>query len=330
MIFPNTPAASTLSEVELEKRVQAFNGRRTLMRSNPSLYVSKSRLSVRQLPTFVTERTLKRLAIHAVRAFEEDVSSGVRESLSAHEMMQVETVAGVVDGEADAEKPMKRRKCGERATAVRQAKIVRLRDRLDPLTGKGRSKGYGFLEMMSHADALRVLRWANNNPDVEGLMREWWTEEVRDLVKKEEGATTKSEEGETRLRRLKNRLQELEGPKEKKAGRTLVLEFSIENVQVVRRRAEREDESRNVSHLRPLLVWLLICLQDRHLKPREGQALSRNKRGDAPFSEEGPPTKKARTAAAKEVKTKDNEAGKKLGGLIGRKRKERKSKGGGR
>ena len=30
---------------------------------------------------------------------------------------------------------------------VRQAKIVRQADRVDTLTGKGRSKGYGFLEL---------------------------------------------------------------------------------------------------------------------------------------------------------------------------------------
>jgi len=260
VIFPNTRSASTLSEVELEKRVQVFNGRRTLMRSNPSLYVSKTRLSVRQLPTFATERTLKRLAIHAVRAFGEDVSNGLREELSAEEM-ETGPEDGVVEEEGNGKKLKTKRKRGERATAVRQAKVVRLGDRVDPLTGKGRSKGYGFLEMMSHADALRVLRWANNNPSVEGLMRLWWTEEVRDLVKQEEAPTTQSVEDQVRLRRLNERLQELEGQgKEKKAGRTLILEFSIENIQVIRKRAEREDESRKVSSVLSFLPWLIACL----------------------------------------------------------------------
>jgi len=53
-----------------------------------------------------------------------------------------------------------------RRTRGRQAKIVRQMERVDPMTGKGRSKTYGFLEMNTHADVLRVLRWTNNHPGV--------------------------------------------------------------------------------------------------------------------------------------------------------------------
>lgn len=215
------------------------------MRSNPSLYVSKTRISVRQLPMFVTERTLKRLALHAVRAFEEDVKSGTREGLSVDELRE-EGEDSIAD--AGGERPPKKskKKRGERQTAVRQAKVVRVSDRIDPLTGKGRSKGYGFLEMVSHGDALRVIRWANNHPGVEGLMRGWWKEELLDMVKKEDGKK-RDEEEEARVRRMKDRLRELEEGKEEMIGRTLVLEFSIENIQVVRRRAEREEGVRQVS-----------------------------------------------------------------------------------
>ncbi|KAF8526462.1 hypothetical protein JB92DRAFT_3108260 [Gautieria morchelliformis] len=160
VIFPDTPAAPTLSAAELEKRVQASNTRLTLMRSNPSLYVSKARINVRQLPTFVTERTLERLAVYAVRTFEEEVKSELDAELSTKKW---------------------KRKRGERQTAVRQAKIVRICDRIDPITGKGRSKSCGFLEMMSHADALRVIRWANKHPGVEGLMQGWWKELFQDM-----------------------------------------------------------------------------------------------------------------------------------------------------
>ena len=258
MIFPNTPAASTLSAAELEKRVQAFNTRRSLMRTNPSLYVSKTRISVRQLPTFATERTLKRLAVHAVRVFDEDVKSGVRDGLSVDELREEgdddDVDVDIPEGGGERVSKKRKRKRGERQTAVRQAKIVRIGDRIDPLTGKGRSKRYGFLEMVSHADALRVIRWANNHPGMEGLMQEWWKEELQDLLKKEEGKEKRNDEEEARLRRMKDRLRELEAEKEKKIGRTLVLEFSIENIQVVRRRAEREDESRQVS-----LVMKPVC-----------------------------------------------------------------------
>ncbi|KAF8493329.1 hypothetical protein JB92DRAFT_3234511 [Gautieria morchelliformis] len=310
VIFADTPAASTLSAAELEKRVQAFNTRRTLMRSNPSLYVSKTRISVRQLPTFVTERTLKRLAMHAVRTFEEEVKSGVREGLTADELREIEgDGAAELDGELSSKK--RKRKRGERQTAVRQAKIVRISDRIDPITGKGRSKGYGFLEMMSHADALRVIRWANNHPGVEGLMRGWWREELQDIEKKAHGKKMNEEE-ETRVRRVKDRLRELEEDQEKKVGRSLVLEFSIENIQVVRRRVEREEGSR----------------QESQSKQREEKLLPTKKRRvpSSGESDNARPTKKARTTIVKEVKSGEATVNH-LGGLIGRKRKETKSKG---
>lgn len=242
VIFPNTPSAATLSPADVEKRVQAFNTRRALLKSNPSLYISKTRLSVRQIPLFASERTLKRLALHAVRAFDGDVKSGVRNGLTAEELHEDEPQG---DGAAEngEETPVKKRKRkpGERYTPVRQVKIVRVSDRVDAVTGKGRSKGYGFVEMMSHADALRVLRWANNNPDVERLMKGWWKDELQDLLKRLDDGQKKTNEEQARINRIKVRIKELdEVEKSKKIERTLVLEFSIENVQVVRRRSERK------------------------------------------------------------------------------------------
>ena len=57
-----------------------------LLRSNPSLFISKMQLSVRQIPTFVTERMIKRLTIHALRRFEGEVRKGERWALSADEL----------------------------------------------------------------------------------------------------------------------------------------------------------------------------------------------------------------------------------------------------
>jgi len=209
------------------------------MRSNPSLFVSKTRLSVRQLPPFATERTLKRLALHSVRTFEDEVKKGTREGLTADELQEDHDKENAMD--VDGEKPQKpKKKQGERYTAVRQAKIVRLADKVDPIIGKGRSKGYGFLEMMTHADALKVLRWSNNNPEVEGLMRGWWKQELEDLLKKLQDGKKKNDEEQARIKRIKDRLKELDEEKTKKSGRTLVMEFSIENIQVVRRRSDKE------------------------------------------------------------------------------------------
>ncbi|KAH9849392.1 hypothetical protein C2E23DRAFT_737573 [Lenzites betulinus] len=231
IILPNTPAAELLPSTEVEKRTSSFNARRALLRSNPSLYVSRTRLSVRQLPLFVTERMLKRLAIHAVRAFEKDVKEGKRSPLTEDELTEPVPEGG--DAEADGDGPHKK---GGRATGVKQAKVVRQQDRVDPVTGKGRSRGYGFVEMATHADALRVLRWANNNLTVGPLFAEWWRAELEDLLKAEKKQEA-AKRDEARIKRIREELDKGELPKSRG---TLIAEFSIENVQVVQRRAAHQ------------------------------------------------------------------------------------------
>ena len=219
VILPNAPAAEALSSVEIQKRTDSYNARRAVLGSNPSLYVSKTRLSIRQIPTHVTERMLKRLATHAIQAFDEEVASGSRVGLSEEEMTRDEPAS---DRDQDRNK-------GKAIPRVRQAKIVRQVDRVDALTGKGRSKGYGFLELREHADALRVLRWANNNPDVLSLLSEWWSVELADKKKEADSARSK------RVTDIENR-----GSSAKQPRYSLFVEFSIENAQVVRRRAVRQ------------------------------------------------------------------------------------------
>ncbi|KAI0300568.1 hypothetical protein B0F90DRAFT_1668364 [Multifurca ochricompacta] len=220
VILPNTSATETLSSADVQKRVDSYNARRALLGSNPSLYVSKTRLSIRQIPTFVTERLLKRLATHAIQVFNEEVATGSRTSLSEEEMTR--------DEPADVT-----RSNGKLTPRVRQAKIVRQADRVDPLTGKGRSKRYGFLELREHADALRVLRWANNNPDVPPLLAKWWSAE---LVEEKTNADP--------LRAKRVEEMDKRGDLTKQPKGTLIVEFSIENTQVVRRRAARQSAGR--------------------------------------------------------------------------------------
>ncbi|KAI9451346.1 hypothetical protein F5148DRAFT_1003752 [Russula earlei] len=220
VILPNTPAAETLSSTEVEKRANSYNARRALLKSNPSLYVSKTRLSIRQIPTFVTERLLKRLVMHAIQAFDEEVISGCRTGLSEEETTRDEPPSG----------PDKTRNKGKATQRVRQAKIVRQEDRVDPLTGKGRSKGYGFLELHGHADALRVLRWANNNPEVPPLFAEWWSASLAEEKKNADPARAKQ------ITEMENR-----GSGSKQPRGSLIVEFSIENAQVVQRRAARQN-----------------------------------------------------------------------------------------
>ncbi|WVO15672.1 hypothetical protein L204_103333 [Cryptococcus depauperatus] len=262
VIFPNSPAAQSLPESEVEKRQASFNARKALLRGNPSLYISKTRLSIRQLPLFATDRTLKRLAIYAVKAFDAEVASGEREPLARVEEMD-NTMSPSFASAKD-----KKKKKKERETAVIQSKIIRQTEKIDPITGQGRSKGYGFLEMRSHKEALKVLRWANNNPEVGPLMWGWWKTELVDLKdhvvktldaarkrgeQKEQATDNKksesAEELEARLKKLEGRI--VEGDERSgggmRGGKTLIIEFSIENVQVVKRRAEKISSARRGS-----------------------------------------------------------------------------------
>lgn len=268
VIFPNSPAAANLPPAELEKRQASFNARRAVLRSNPSLYISKTRLSIRQLPLFVTDRVLKRLAIHSIRAFDAEVKAGEREGLTRAEETDTTLSAALAARHDKGKGKGKGGKGGkERETAVIQSKVVRQAEKSDALTGMGKSKGYGFLELRSHKEALKVVRWANNNPEAGKLMWEWWKVEMGELLERTkkslvqardaksaevpetEGAgESKSdetqrhkrkpqesvEELESRVRKLESRLAEGDDRSEggMRGGKTLIMEFSVENVQV--------------------------------------------------------------------------------------------------
>ncbi|KAJ6547176.1 hypothetical protein B0H19DRAFT_1164315 [Mycena capillaripes] len=301
VILPNTPAADTLTPVDIERRTASYNARRTLLKSNPALFISKTRLSIRQIPIFVTERLLKRLAIHAVRAFQDDVKSGTRAALSADELAEVQDEEDKEDVEP--KKKMSKKMLLGRRTGVKQAKIVRQAERVDPVTGKGRSKGYGFVEMHKHADALRVLRWANNNPNAGPLFEAWWKDELQDLVKAEK-AKADGDRDDSRLKRLKD---ELEKGSAKKSKGTLIVEFSIENITTIQRRntvqKDRASGTQASEIRKPEKLNQKKVVEERTTKKRR-LSTSQDKSSDR-----------------KEV----SKTGQNVGALIGRKRKERKA-----
>lgn len=320
VILPNTPAADSLTPAEIERRTSSFNARRTLLRSNPSLFISKTRLSIRQIPIFVTERVLKRLAIHAVRSFESEVRKGTRAALTQDELTEVvdeEDGEHRVKNEDSGPGQKKTHKKTDRSTGVKQAKIVRQHERVDPVTGKGRSKGYGFVEMHKHADALRVLRWTNNNPDVGPLFEQWWIDELQDMIKQE---NKKDGKDDARLKRMNEELQR-KGSRTSKG--TLIAEFSIENVQVVQRRSAIQRDKVSVGIVLCICCDLLTILYSKTAEPkppREKIALK--------IKTEQPSPKKRRlsTDSVKASSTKDESSAlnQHIGTLIGRKRKERK------
>lgn len=235
VILPNSPLSHNITPSDLERRTSSYNARRALLKSNPLLYISPTRLSIRQIPIFVNERVLKRLTIHAIRTFEVEVKEGSRTGLTADELARpVETETN----SASRTNAKKHKRFTGRSTGIKQVKIVRQQDRIDTMTGKGRSKGYGFVEMHSHSDALRVLRWANCNPGIGSLLEQWYKEEMEDLLQIEKQKAEK-ERDELKMKRMREEIDQ--GPR-KNGKNSLIVEFSIENVQVVQRRGRKQDE----------------------------------------------------------------------------------------
>ncbi|TRM60708.1 hypothetical protein BD626DRAFT_503600 [Schizophyllum amplum] len=276
-----------------------------------------------------------------VHAFNDEVKAGGRAPLSADELEQRDEHADADAADASAGK---KRKFGK-PQRVRQTKVIRQAERVDAVTGRARSKGYGFIEMSTHADALRVLRWANNNSELAPLWRTWWLEEVRDLANAERKKPA-GERDDTRLKRLNDELQT--GSAAQKARGSLIVEFSIENVQVVKRRQERttaggkdgvddkrrkykSDDSDRPSKRRR-------TTDEDDTKVRKG---GKRDRRDSKSDVKSDPTKSAtgdvddtprKKARATEGATTPSEntpqkVANPIGSVIGRKRKERKNKG---
>ncbi|CAG8496231.1 9792_t:CDS:2, partial [Ambispora leptoticha] len=71
VIFPDTPAAASLTPSEVTKRATSYSLRKNLLAKNPNLFLSKTRLSVRNLPLSVDERQLKALGKESIIKFKE-------------------------------------------------------------------------------------------------------------------------------------------------------------------------------------------------------------------------------------------------------------------
>ncbi|MCJ1458319.1 RNA recognition motif-containing protein [Mycoblastus sanguinarius] len=198
----NTPLYDQLSASEIQMREDSSKQRQALIRTNPTLHLSLTRLSVRNLPRSITSKDLKALSREAVVGFAKDVKARLRGQLSKEELSR--------GGEEmkEAEKTRKAKGKG----IVKQAKIVfegREGGKVAEDSGAGRSRGYGFIEYSSHRWALMGLRWLNGH--ALGPSK-----------------NTSGFEGQERRKRL-------------------IVEFAIENAQVVSRRHEREAKARERS-----------------------------------------------------------------------------------
>ena len=212
----SSPAFQQLSNSERLLREASLKQRKTLLQSNPMLHLSLTRLSIRNLPRSITAKGLKQLAREAAVGFAADVKAGKRKQLSKEELVR----GGDDDREAE------RRRKAQGKGIVRQAKVV------EEKAGTGRSRGYGFIEYSSHRWALMGLRWLNGH---------------------EVGGTAAPMEGGTGKKTTKTAKQKGKGAvplpiiEEKK--KRLIVEFAIENAQVVARRKEKEEKARERSRL---------------------------------------------------------------------------------
>lgn len=177
-----------LGKAEIDIRESSARQRQRLIKNNPNLCFSLTRLSVRNIPRTIGGKELKALAREAVVGFANDVKAGIRQPLSKEESRR---------GEEEMREAERKRKLAGKGI-VKQAKVVyedqqgtKVKD------GAGRSRGYGFIEYYTHRNALAGLRWLNGH-----------------VVK------APGEAGEK--------------------GKRLIVEFAIENAQVLQRRGEME------------------------------------------------------------------------------------------
>lgn len=204
----NSPLYQQLSPSEIKMREESATLRRKQIQENPSLHLSLTRLSIRNVPRSITSKDLKALARSAVVGFAADVKAGKRNKLSREEVIRGGQAMLV------AEKQRKKRGVG----IVKQAKVVfetPAGSKVNEEAGAGRSRGYGFIEYYTHRNALMGLRWLNGHA----------------VDYKVKGALP------TNKKAAKEALED----KRKR----LIAEFAIENANVVSRRSTREEQSRD-------------------------------------------------------------------------------------
>lgn len=276
---------------------------------------------------------LKRLALHSIKAFDTEVKQKIRDPLDVDELDD-KPVSMSKEGDDDPSPP-KRKKFKGKESAVKQAKIVRQAERVDPITGKGKSRGYGFVEMHKHSDSLKFLRWVNNNQEAGVLFSgSWWKEEVESLLKAEKAKDEKTRD-EMRMKKLREEIERVDGDSSKKKSKgTLIVEFSIENAQVVQRRAAKQtDNKTGVRGNSALWNDLTESIQDAESPNKKRKRNS--EAGDQGSTNAGrQPNKKQRASPSKVDESKaDSETMSEkpkftnpVGSIIGRKRKERRSR----
>lgn len=285
----NSPLYQKLSPSEVKMREDSATLRKKQIQENPSLHLSLTRLSVRNIPRSITSKDLKALARSAIVGFAADVKAGKRQKLSKEEVIRGGQEMLVAD------KMRKKRGKG----IVKQAKVVfetPAGSKVNEETGAGRSRGYGFIEYYTHRNALMGLRWLNGHA----------------VDYKVKGETPKSKKA------AKEALED----KRKR----LIVEFAIENANVVSRRSTREEQQK----------------ETKTTKEGGTEARDRKRKRESPESKSGKHDKdkargekrrqgtgaegNARSGAGKDTKTQDSDKLAQRTRIIAKKRQARKAK----
>lgn len=207
-IMEGSKLASLLSTKDMEIREKSYSLRVEQIKKNPSLFLSMTRLAIRNLPRAMTDKTLKALARKAVVEFAKEVKEGVRHPLSKEEIIRsTKEKYKYLNPEEIEQQNKKDKKHG----IVKQAKIIM------EVKGAttGRSRGYGFVEYKDHKHALMGLRWLNAHAVTRDEVVEGLTEEEQKNIDYDSAK-----------------------------GRHLCVEFALENANVVKRRRNNEKISK--------------------------------------------------------------------------------------
>ncbi|KAM0722971.1 hypothetical protein Q7P37_001169 [Cladosporium fusiforme] len=279
------PSEQTMREASLKQR-------KTLIEGNPSLALSLTRLSVRNIPRSIDSKELKALARQAVVGFATELKQGKRQRLSHEELER--------GGEDMVNADLARKDAGK--GIVKQAKVVFESEggsKVSEKAGAGRSRGYGFIEYYTHRSALMGLRWLNGH-SIDYT-----------VLQPQKGVPHGSKAAQA------------EAQQDKK--KRLIVEFAIENAQVVHRRQDREEKARERSksvQQRREAGEIVPSERD-----RKGKKLAKDRKRKRD-KDEGKKSKE--TVKEEEAKMTADEKTAKRNQIIGRKRQMRRARQGGK
>lgn len=292
-IASNTKLWESLPPSEQTMREASLKQRKTLIEGNPSLALSLTRLSVRNIPRSIDSKQLKALAREAVVGFATELKQGKRTRLSHEELER--------GGEDMIKADLARKDAGK--GIVKQAKVVFESEGGSKVTekgGAGRSRGYGFIEYYTHRSALMGLRWLNGHSI------------GYSVTQQQKGVPHGSKAAQ----------QEALQDKKKR----LIVEFAIENAQVVHRRQDREEKARERSKAVQARREAGEIVPSERTLDNKGKANMKVRKRKAAKDLEKSAKKTKTEAREEEAKMTENEKTAKRNMIIGRKRQMRRNR----